>query len=378
MVPLALAALALVGVARAGSIHVDQASIFLHRGYFSDAVAEVDAGLADPSSGDAFALYSIGVDAAWELGDIDHVLVWSAQAADLALDADAHDAWQARHDTVAATWGWVVVAGPVARAALDLAPETPVVDPEQKRIAAAVAQRLQAPQALPTRVALPAGAWRVNGATVTVIAGQTAKVTLAGDAAGLGGLGALRALRIQGEIGVEFVASPSAAGRGGTFAVTLDGPLAASAGALRLAGSLRWAPVAYVTDEGRAVVSPWAGAGGIALALERPLASGLAVRAQFGGDVTLIEGVPRMCPTTACGGAARLYLPAWGVGPAGEVAITSRHDARSIGVSLGGALGLGRTVTSGVASVAGALVPWALPPSPIALGAMRISLSVGL
>ena len=150
--------------ALAGSVHADQARIFLKRRYFDEALAEVNAGLADPNTGDALELYAIGVDAAWEIGDIDRVLVWSQQAADLALNDDAHAGWQARHDAVAASWGWVDLNRAKAPKHIAIEPAAPVFDPEQKRIAAALLLRLQGQAALPERIPLPVGEWRVDGA----------------------------------------------------------------------------------------------------------------------------------------------------------------------------------------------------------------------
>ncbi len=374
--------LALVGLAHAGSIHVDQARIFLRRHYYADAMAEVELGLADPATADALDLYAIGVDAAWELGEIDRVLSWSQQASDLALGGDAHDAWQGRHDTVAATWGWLRVAprdGRGSSTRLQVEPATPVLDPEQKRIANVIALRAHDPTSLPARLALPTGDWLINGVAVTVTPGEVTPLALSAEQLGLAGLAALQTLRLDVSASAQVLAGAKVAGSGPTGALGLDltGPL----GRALLGGGVTWAPQAYVSAQGHRYASPWAGSANLHVGADLPVAGAIAFRPGVGLAAQLVEGLPVPCEC-GLGAPTTLYVPGWAVGPAAQVGVEWRQAGRSsataFGVRVEGALGFGRTVSGGHATVDGNTLTWTSEPSPLAAGTVRIGAYIGL
>lgn len=378
MIPLLL----IVAPAYAGSVHVDQARIFLRRHYYADAMAEVEAGLADPATSDALDLYAIGVDAAWELGEIDRVLTWSQQAADLALGGDARDAWQGRHDTVAATWGWLRVAPRDGRAAstrLQVEPAAPVLDPEQKRIANVVALRAHDPVSMPARLPLPAGAWRVNGVAVTVTAGEVTPVVLSADQLGVAGLAALQTLRLDVSVGAQVLGGAKVAGSGPTGALGLD--LAGPVGRALLGGGLTWAPQAYVSAQGHRYASPWAGSADLHVGVDLPVAGALAFRPAAGATAQLVEGLPVGCDC-GLGAPTTLYVPAWAVGPAVQLGLEWRQAGRSsataFGVRAEGSLAAGRTVAGGTATVGTETIPWTSPPAALTVGTVRIGAYVGI
>lgn len=359
--------LVVVAAAQASSVHVDQARIDLRRRFYDEVIAEVQAGLLEPG-GDSFELYALGTDAAWEIGDIDRVLRWSGQAAGLALNADLHDAWQARHDNVASGWGWVVVAGPQlgARSSLAVDSVSPVFDPEQKRIAAVICQRVHAVTTLPVRVALPVGRWMVNGAAVTVVAGETGSLELSPDQVGLVGL---RALRLEVAVGAEVPTGAQLArsGPGVAVGVALSGPV----GPLRVGGQARWMPASFVSDGGHPYWSPWAGAAGLALGGHAPVPGGLTLWARVGPEVVLSEGVRVSCPGSTCA-ASVFYVPAWAVGPSVEVGVEASQGPVIVGVGLGGSLSFGRTFTGGAAVVEGTPTRWAVEADRFSRGSVRI------
>ncbi len=375
--------LVLFGTAYAGSVHVEQARIFLRQRYYAEAMVEVEAGLADPATPDALDLYTLGVDAAWELGEIDRVLTWSQQAADLALGGDTHDAWQGRHDMVAATWGWVLVRGPrsTPAAPLRLEPTAPLLDPEQKRIARVIAGRTHDPVLLPARIPLPAGSWLVNGEVVSVEPGQAASLTLSPDEVGLVGLGALQALRFDLSFGVQLLEGARVSHLVPTGVLALDvtgsiGPLLAGAGAT-------WAPQPYVSDQGHRYFSPYAGSVNLHFGGELPVGGALAIRPAVGVEGAMLEGLELAC---GCGpgvtGRTTLYVPGWAVGPMLELGVEWRKAGRpaapAIGVRLEGGLLSGEYVGGGTAEVDGAQVDWTSPRTPVTVGSIRLGAYLGL
>ncbi len=339
----------------AATVHEDQAKIFLRRRYFDEALVEVQAGLADPTA-DAFGLYTVGTDAAWELGNIDLVLLWSQQAADLTMNPDLHDAWQARHDVVAATWGWVQVVGPRPDGVSPLQIEAAgaVLDPDQKRISNAVALALRDRTPLPARVSLPIGAWKVNGVPVTVRAGEVSEVSLSAEQLGLAGLATLQTVRVEVALGAQLWTGAEQVERlppTGTIQVTVSGPL----GPLLLGGTARWAPQSYVSDRGQAFERPFAGGIGLVIGGDLPLAGAIAIRPGLGVEGALLQGLRIGEESTT------LYVPGVGVGPSASVGVEWRRAGRStataFGVSLAGSMATGATVgeTTPVSFTAGAV-----------------------
>jgi hypothetical protein len=300
--------------AAAGSVHADQARIFVKRRYFDEALAEVSAGLADPTTADALELYAIGVDAAWEVGDIDRVLLWSQQAADLALNDDAHAGWQARHDSVASSWGWLTLNLAASPKRIAIEPASPVFDPEQKRIAALILLRLQGQPALPDRIPLPAGEWRVNGAPAVVVSGATTTVAPPegkpkGPRVEIGSAGLL----LLGERVRGF--SPSV---GPTLGVS------AATGRIRVGGLVRWSPQARLTDDAQLQTAWLAGSAGLNAALSIPLSGAIALSPAVGVEADLL-------------GKSDANRWVAGAGPAAQLALEWRGaSGATLGITVGG------------------------------------------
>lgn len=298
-------ALLLLPLAHAGSVHADQARIYARQGYPADALAEVEAGLADPNPADALELYAIGVDAAYALGDIDRVLRWSQQAADRAVSPEAHEQWQARHDAVAAAWGWVRVTG--SRGGVQLEAAEPVLDPDQKRVAAGIVTRAASARGGELRVALPVGAWRVDGRAVQVVAGETAEVATVAPARRMH---ARLGPGVQAAIGDRLAVAP-----------VLEGGVDAALGPCTLGAAVRWAPEPRVSAAG--VPELALDAGGAALWVGAPLrpVTELVVQPALGLRAAWIPG----------DGGGR-----WGIGPAARLAVGAA-GAVPVGVAVDGA-----------------------------------------
>lgn len=305
--------------ALAGSVHADQARIFLKRRYYDEALAEVTTGLADPTTADALDLYAIGVDAAWEVGDIDRVLVWSQQAADLTLNDDAHAGWQARHDAVAASWGWVTLsrATPGNRAPanrITVEPVSPVFDPEQKRIAAVVLLRLHDQNPPQARIALPTGEWRINGVSAVVVAGATTSVAPPENPK--------TGLRVDiGSAGLLLVGD-GVRGYSPSVGVTLG--ISAPVGPIRVGGVARWSPQARVTSDAQQETAWLTGSAGLNASLLVPIASGVSLLPGVGVEADLL-------------GPADVGGQTWGAGPAAQLALEWRGPtSTALGITVGG------------------------------------------
>ena len=300
--------------ALAGSVHADQARIFLKRRYYDEALAEVTTGLADPTTADALDFYAIGVDAAWEVGDIDRVLLWSQQAADLTLNDDAHAGWQARHDAVAASWGWVTLSRATPGKRITVEPASPVFDPEQKRIAAVVLLRLHDQNPPQARIPLPTGEWRINGVSAVVIAGATTSVSAPEGSK----------VRLRVDIGSAGLLLLGDGVRGFTPSVGVTLGISAPVGPIRIGGVARWSPQGRVTSDAQQETAWLAGSAGLNASLSVPIASGVSLLPGVAVEADLLG------PADAGG-------QTWGAGPAAQLALEWRgRTSTALGITVGG------------------------------------------
>ncbi len=199
---------------RTAAYHVAQARQFLKNGWLRDAAAEIDAALALPDGVASPDVAVVGARVFFALRDLDRCLPLARRAADLAPTEAARaeaDAWVG---LLEASYGWVEVRAPIADLAsrLQLEADGPVLDPEHRTWVDAVALELRARSRLPVRVALPAGAYRINGQRVQIDPLATAALELPLSALGARGLAALQVARVELGVGVDAPFGPSVRG----------------------------------------------------------------------------------------------------------------------------------------------------------------------
>lgn len=365
--------------------HAAQARGFLKKGWTEDAESEVAAGLAlDPHH---LELNALCVDLSRREGDIDRAIACAAAgaAADSGdLDARAQlsqvEAW------LRANFGWVDVAGPegVARARLDLVATSMQLDAELQVATAESAARLAAGVPLPAHLALPIGDYTVLGVPVSVLAGQTRRITLPSDrfaaAAGAG-------KRVELAIGVLAFSGYQFANQAPGLAAELA--VSAPAGPLRLGIGATWELRAYSGVGLADATAPNTAGGVLRLGVPLEIGSTLSVTPAVAIRGAMLPGLELACtptlPQYACTpgradeGELPIYANGFGLAPQGELAL-ELHSGRIV-LGLRGSIGHlfallpdpGKVVTAD-----DGLVAWISDPPMLEAGVYSVAGVIGV
>jgi hypothetical protein len=190
--------------------HIAQATFFVKKGWYEDAERELEQALdLDPDSGEAHLLLA---QVSYELLDAEAAYLHAEQATALLTDSDR--ALEARRltDWLGQTFGVLEVHAPYpgVQSRLQLERSSMMLDPELKRFVDAVALEWTHPQALPLRVALPAGEYKVQGETVVIEPSGEAVLELPLNSLGSKGFAALQVSRLELSSGVGMMTSERA------------------------------------------------------------------------------------------------------------------------------------------------------------------------
>ncbi len=340
--------------------HVAQAEAFARRGWWRDAVDEVDAALATPEGAVDYAANALGARMHHAVGDLERAVALGRRAADLCPDDDARAALDAWVYSLESAFGVVELRGPEPgiRSRLQLEALTPPFDPEHKRWVAQRTLELHERVVLPRRVGLPAGRYRVNGLEVEVSAGSTSFLDLPAGRVGAEGLLLLQVARLEANVGASAWIGAAADGLAPSPFAELS--VTAPAGPVLLGLAASWEPRVHTTPVG--VAQDPSGAGLLArVAREIPLGSSLIARPSLGVRGVRLPGLTLACDLAGAGFAcapigtdrpdpdARLRVTGWGAGPAADVTLAWRHAGRTTAAGL--------AVTIGVEHVFGAVFP---------------------
>lgn len=395
-------ALLLVAAAHAseGSVayHLEQARQFARNKWYEDAAAEIAAGLAQPGGATDYDLAWLGTQVYYELNDIDQALALARVALDHAPTDAARDQARAWHDFLAGTFGWVTVTGARANLSsrLQLEPTSVFLDPELKRLVNRLALQLREPQRLPVTVALPAGDYLVNGAPLTVTAGQRGELALGLDQLGARGMAALQVPRLEVAVGTQmlFGERVSNLSPGGVLELAYTHPVGPLLVGALLDGQLRAYNGGYGAGAPPRVVDPRAGSVGLKVGQEVSIGGPVALRPALGARYGWVPGIALDCfgseTALACGDPgktppdARVYATGTAVAPFLEVAAEYREAGRTTALGLGVKATveelIGRVPAAGSAvdDATGQPLDWTADTVPWLATGVRLSVTVDL
>jgi hypothetical protein len=201
--------------ARAGEyeVHKSQAELYARRGFYSDARDELALAMATPEGQRDASLAWAAAQVAWELQDVGAAIALGRRAASLAADDETRDTAASWATTLEDTFGFLTIEAPYAGMAtrIQLDVSSTVFDPELKRYLNKLSISLRISTDLPTRVAVPAGDYLVNGEPVGVAAREESRVVLPVRAMGSRGLAAVQVARVEIAAGVSAPFSGRAA-----------------------------------------------------------------------------------------------------------------------------------------------------------------------
>jgi hypothetical protein len=329
--------------------HISQAELFLKKNWYADARRELESAIALELGRGSFTAYWLLAQVCYELLDAESAGRYARVAAGLAKDPGQAAAATELSDALDRVFGVLVIDGPYAGMAslLQLERESTLLDPELKKFVDRVALLLRKRNALPVRIALPAGDYLVNGHRATVNAGRDTRLVLPMNALGSRGFAALQVSRLELSTGTGLFLSD----RVDNLRPGLDIQLAVTQ---PIRGWLVGAMVdysvrSYVVDGIGPRVNPSAFTVGARVGRELMIGGPLAFRPSVGYRFGYVPGIPFDCfegtgPTYSCAdpretGRKEVDAQVYAVGrahiPFVELAVDWRRAGRTTAAGLG-------------------------------------------
>ncbi len=183
---------------------VDQAKLFMRKGWNVDARDELLRALTTPEGSQSFEVHWLLAQVLFELLEVGRATEHARIAAGLTADPDQQATCWQLVDYYESSFGAVIVIGPQDNVSsrLQLEHTSTLFDPELKRFISRKTLELTEATKLPLEIWLPAGSYLVNGHEVTVRAGDEVTLQLPASALGAKGMAALQVMRV--ELGAGF------------------------------------------------------------------------------------------------------------------------------------------------------------------------------
>ncbi len=341
----------LAAATESADYHAAQARIFFKKGWFDDAEAEVEQGLAlEPDNVD---LCGLCVDLARREADIDRVLACAARgAASSHGSTDARAALSQVESFVRQNYGWVELRGPegLRRARVTMEPPRLLLDAELKRTATLASTHAAAGLELPARLGVPTGDWTVAGQAVRVEPGQIASVKLPAEAFGAS---AGRGPRFELAVGGVGYAGDALGNLHPGAAMELGATV--PAGPLRLGAAFSWEARGYSVENGPDQVTPYTFGGALRLGADLDLGGALVLSPAIAAYAVMMPGLEMGCDgePLACRvgspaeGEEPVYATGGAVAPALDLGLHYRTGRWLLGVRGTGAWLLGQAPSPG-------------------------------
>ncbi len=325
---------------------IDQARLFIRKGWHEDAHAELMEALATPEGSQSFEVHWLLSQVSYELLMVGPAVDHARVAAGLTEDADkSAECWQLV-EFYEGTYGSVQVIGPQQglKSRLQLELQTTLFDPELTRYVKRKTLDLTESAPLPRIIWLPAGDYLINGQALTVTAGKEATLRLPLSALGAKGMAALQVPRVElgGGFGVLFGARVANLHPSIETQLSVTQPLGRLLLGLTLDKSFR----SYDVEGYGPAHSPAAFSGGLRLGTELLVGGPLAFRPFLGYRYGLLPGISFDCRDTqqglSCapelepnGVTDRFYATARAHIAAAELSIDYRDGGRTNAMGIG-------------------------------------------
>ena len=323
--------------------HINQARLFIKKGWTADALRELEA--AQAANAEGFQAFWLAAQLHYD--QMDASAAWEAaeRAAEVGEGDERSSAAQFR-DFLKSTYGELTIEGPYEAAAsiLQLEPSGPILDPELKRWIDKVALTLRTRTLLPVTVTVPAGEYTVNGQPVSVVAGKERDVALGRDDLGAKGMAKLLVPRVEIGTGVGVMFSDRVPNLQPSIETQLG--FTQPFGRMIFGAMIDYSLRSYQVDDGTAF-NPRALGGGLRFGTELMVGGPLAFRPSIGYRFALVPGIPLACDDPDLDGAYSCGVPGdassdasvYAVGrahiPFGEVAIDWRRAGRTTATGFG-------------------------------------------
>ncbi len=275
--------------------HISQAELFIKKDWYADARRELEAAVQLDAGRGSFQAHWLLAQVCYELLDAESAGRYARLAASLAAEPGQAAAATELADALERTFGVLVVDGPYPGMAslLQLDRTSTLLAPDLKKFVDRVALSWRQRNALPARIALPAGDYLVNGHAVTVKAGKEARVVLPMSAVGSKGFAALQVSRVEFSVGTGMMMS----GRVDNLRPSLDVQVAVTQPIKRwlIGAMVDYSVRSYVVDGIGPRVNPTAFTVGARVGQELMIGGPLAFRPSIGYRYGYVPGIAMDC-----------------------------------------------------------------------------------
>jgi len=274
---------------------ITQAKLFVRKGWYRDAREQLERASDTPDGRRSFELHWLLSQVCHEMMDIRCALDAAKVAAPIVPDAQKATVIEDLIHYYEATFGYLTIGAPyesmVSRIQLELL--STLFDPELKRFVTRRSLALRERSPLPVEVALPVGAYRINGHKVEIKANIERKLVLPMSSLGARGMAALQVSRLEvtSGVGVFFGEDTSDLQPGLDMQLAVTQPLGPVLVGLMLDHSLR----NYVVPTVGPQRSQGATSLGVRLGHEIPVDAPLAVRPSVGYRFGYLPGIGFEC-----------------------------------------------------------------------------------
>lgn len=288
--------------------HVDQAELFVRKGWWSDALAELETAIQSSDGRLDAEAWLLLVTVRLELCDADGARYAAERAHSTATSDDQAERASRLSEALSTRFGVVNIdgyhAGLTARLSVELT--TPLFDGELKRYVRGLESCYAEPVDLPVELSLPSAGYRINGLDHTVEPGSNTTLRLKADELEQSLIKQTFALT-HASVGVGVAAWVGAAARH-----MLPGPLvrlslSQPAGPVLITLAADWTGTPYATEDGSLAFAPLGWGASVQLGGRIPGVEPLVMRLSAGYRVGSNGGIETPCENIAVGDSA----PEW-------------------------------------------------------------------
>jgi hypothetical protein len=274
---------------------LDQAKLFTRRGWVEDARAELEAAALTPAGAESAALWWALAGARLTLCDAEGAWLAAEQAAALTDDEAARAEALTFAADLRGQHGVLTVTAPHDGmfSRLQLEPQSMLLNPEHKRCVESLSLAWTHGVRLPARVALPQGAYAVQGQPVTVTPAAEAELPLAMGQLGAKGFSAVQVSRLELASGVSTLFGPQA--RHYAPSLELQAAFTQPVAGWLVGVTVDWSARSWVMIDAGPAASARSLAGGVRVGRELMIGGPLALRPTLGYRYGVIPGVALGC-----------------------------------------------------------------------------------
>jgi len=277
---------------------INQAKHFVKKGWYSDAVRELETAISDPSGRSSFEVHAMLSKVHYALGDAGKAKKFAERGIELGTDPALVAELKRFQRFISENFGTLHLLSPYPGMQSPLTVESafPILDPEIASFYKAIQDRWANKTPLPLTIAFPVGSYQINGIAVEVKAGKESTLRMSMEALGASGLSALQVSRIEFSVGPGLLAST----RASNLRPALDAQFSISqpVGPWIFGAQFDYSFRSFSVEGEGLVSDPFTYTAGLRFGREFLIGGPLAFRPSFGYRYGFVPGIPLACESS--------------------------------------------------------------------------------